>query len=518
MRKKNSNDIVRVLLITSITLAVLSLVWVYIPEKFGNQTLLASPAKSKQNRMLPPLKKEPEKKETIRLVPSNIQKAQQSVAIIHKPKESKINKTAEPQWVLPPSELQDEYDFWLKIYTKYDSKTAVMHDQQNLNIIYGIVDLRDIDDNNWLTDFQKETARQNRIDAAKEQIGQKLMHLSQNPPTEELDEEERRIRFLFTKVSEPQKFIMATQGKRIRAQIGQCDKFNGAVEISGQYMPEIERIFQSHNLPIELTRLIFVESMFNTQARSSVGAAGIWQFMRSTGKLYLKINSYVDERLDPYLATHAAAKFLAKNYDLLGSWPLAINAYNTGAGRMTDAVSKLGTTNIVKIIKNYDHPSYGFASSNFFVEFLAAYEAFKNKQTYFPNAVSQTPLTFDEVTLTYNISIPEVASLAQIDIAEIRKLNPSFTDAVLLGNLHLPSGFKLKTPPGKGELVNALSSRAPKSYIGPVKHKVSSDDDLNDLSEFFGVTVDQIKQLNDLENNDLIAGQEIRIPMIAKSP
>ena len=105
--------------------------------------------------------------------------------------------------------------------------------------------------------------------------------------------------------------------------IAHREKFEQAIKRSGRYLPLMESIFaREYNLPVELTRLPFVESSFNIRARSKVGASGIWQFMRSTGKLFLKINDGVDERNDPIRATEAAAKLLKMNFGSLKSWPL----------------------------------------------------------------------------------------------------------------------------------------------------------------------------------------------------
>ena len=115
-----------------------------------------------------------------------------------------------------------------------------------------------------------------------------------------------------------------------------------------------------------------VESSFNAAAYSKVGAAGLWQFMRSTGRRYMRVDDAVDERLDPYRSTEAAAQLLAYNYRVLGSWPLALTAYNHGAAGMRRAKESVGTDDFVKINRTYNSRTFGFASRNFFPSFLAA--------------------------------------------------------------------------------------------------------------------------------------------------
>ena len=104
--------------------------------------------------------------------------------------------------------------------------------------------------------------------------------------------------------------------------------------------------------PSELVALASVESGFSARVRSSAGALGIWQFTRSTGREFLKITRYRDDRLDPARSTQAAAELLQSNYQALGSWPLAITAYNYGTAGMERAASEFGS-DYVKIVQNY---------------------------------------------------------------------------------------------------------------------------------------------------------------------
>jgi membrane-bound lytic murein transglycosylase D len=128
-------------------------------------------------------------------------------------------------------------------------------------------------------------------------------------------------------------------------------RFADAIRVSRHYLKAMEVIFRREGVPVELTRLPFIESSFDVQAYSKVGAAGIWQFMPSTGRLYnLRINPAFDERRDPLMASEAAARFLKANYEKLGSWPLAITAYNYGPAGLATAVNTLNTADIATII------------------------------------------------------------------------------------------------------------------------------------------------------------------------
>jgi hypothetical protein len=139
-------------------------------------------------------------------------------------------------------------------------------------------------------------------------------------------------------------------------------------------MPRILPILRRHNVPEELAALPLVESSFNPHARSKAGAVGLWQFIRATGKNYLSITRRRDDRRDPIRATEAAARLLKHNYEALGSWPLAIMAYNHGKEGIQAARTAVGSSAAEVIIAQYEGPRFGFASRNFYPEFLAALE------------------------------------------------------------------------------------------------------------------------------------------------
>ena len=145
----------------------------------------------------------------------------------------------------------------------------------------------------------------------------------------------------------------------------------------------IARVLKQHGVPEEIAALPHVESSFNPFAYSKVGAAGLWQFMPSTAKRFMRVDGIVDERLDPYSATEAAANLMLYNYRLLGTWPLAVTAYNHGPGGLRRAQDELGTSDIAVIVKRYQGATFGFASRNFYVAFLAALEVDRNAEKYF---------------------------------------------------------------------------------------------------------------------------------------
>lgn len=421
-----------------------------------------------------------------------------------KPKDPKIKN-----WFTVPPELEPDVNFWRNIYSKYDSHQVVLHDMKYLSIIYGVMDFTDLDANTALTDVEKQKEKQARIDAEKESIIAVLDELAANPPANQLSERAREIKQLFNVVSEPDKFRQA-KNRGVRAQTGQKDKFVEGLKYSNRYLGEIESIFEHMGLPRDLTFLVFVESMFNPAANSSAGARGVWQFMRSTGTIYgLHINSIIDERADPIRETYAAASLLSHDYEALGNWPLAINAYNTGRGRIQQGMAKVGTSNISSIIKYFDHPSYGFASRNFYLEFLAVLEVAKNYQRYFGNITFDPPLRYDFIQIKNAIKLPAVAQSTGIDVEKIAELNPAYQPAVVSGKLPLPAGSELRVPEGKGEIFLAYAERAPQLF--PLWHVVEEGETVQDIAAMYNVPVANITRANKIAGKKLRAGQELKI-------
>jgi membrane-bound lytic murein transglycosylase D len=180
--------------------------------------------------------------------------------------------------------------------------------------------------------------------------------------------------------------------QNLRVQQGLRERFREAILRSRNYSSTMERIFRAAGLPVELTMLPHVESGFVNTSRSSAGAVGIWQFTRSTGKQYdLKITRRMDQRLDPYRETEAAAKLLRYNYEVLGNWPLAITAYNYGTYGMAQAAEAFAS-DFSKVFKRFNGPHFGFASKNYYAEFLAALQVHDYEDAYFPGiAAEPTP-------------------------------------------------------------------------------------------------------------------------------
>ena len=284
---------------------------------------------------------------------------------------------------------------------------------------------------------------------------------------------------------------------QVRFQGGIREAFKAGLVRSGAYLPIIEPIFERAGLPRELTMLPHVESSFRNDARSKSGASGLWQFIPSTGRRFMTINRHVDERHDVRLATIAASKLLKENYRLLGTWPLAITAYNHGAYGMKRAVKTTGTKNIGKIVHNYRGRAFGFASRNFYAEFLAAVHVANNYERYFGHIRFAKPAALPALLAPagQHYRVKRGDSLHRI----ARRFNTTVDALAALNNLEQLHRIEI-----------GQSLRIPAAYD---RYRVRSGDTLGRIARRFRTTVSALVAMNSLRQAHLIRpGQILRVP------
>ncbi|MGH3628615.1 MAG: lytic transglycosylase domain-containing protein, partial [Sciscionella sp.] len=272
-----------------------------------------------------------------------------------------------------------------------------------------------------------------------------------------LSPEDERIKALWGAQATPQRLLEATND--IRFQLGQSNRFKAGLVRSGAWQKDIAQALKAEGLPPELAALPLVESSYNPRAYSKVGAAGLWQFMRSTGRRFMRIDRSVDDRMDSFAATEAAAQLLAYNHRILGTWPLALTAYNHGVAGMRRAVESLGTTNIVTIVRNYQSRTFGFASRNFYVSFLAALKIERDPQKYFGPIVPLKEERFREVRIPAYVGIRPLERALEVDPETLRDLNPALRPAVWRGRLSVPRGYELRLPAEGPTLTTAMLAK-----------------------------------------------------------
>ena len=412
-----------------------------------------------------------------------------------------VHTLSEYHFSTPPG-LQNKVEFWKKIYSEYSTKHAVIHDIQDLDIVYEVVYLGE-------KKLSRRT-RERKLERIKRKYRNILRKISKSKNKSALKGEEKRIYKLVKK-----DFYKAS--RRIRAQLGQKDRFREGIERSGLYNKKIKKILRQYNLPEELAVLPHVESSFQIGAYSSAGAAGIWQFTRGTGRLFMRVGYDVDERRDPILATYGAAKLLKKNFETVLSWPLAITAYNHGLQGMKRAKKKYGS-NIATILKKYKSRTFGFASKNFYAEFLAALHVVKNKNKYFPNLVLKKPVNMASFTLPDYIGIQTAMNYFDMSRDEIAKTNPSLRRPVLNGEKRIPKGFVFQAPASKVASLTTRYKKIPRKakYDRQLRSKwytVRRGDTLSGVALRFGTTVRSLKSFNNIgRRNRIYIGQVLQLP------
>jgi membrane-bound lytic murein transglycosylase D len=307
--------------------------------------------------------------------------------------------------------------------------------------------------------------------------------------------------------------------RSLRFQLGQADKFRAGLIRSGAWRAHIEDTLRELGVPGELVALPHVESSYNPRAYSRVGAAGMWQFTRQTGRRYLRVDHVVDERLDPFKSTTAAARLLRDNYRITHAWPLAITAYNHGASGMRRASQKLGTRDIATIVRKYKSRTFGFASRNFYVSFLAASAIDKNPVRHFGLLTPDAPIEDKLIELPHYYPAQSLARALGIDMATLRDHNLSLRPSVWNGSKYIPRGYALRIPRGMLRAPSSeLLARVPANERLTAQHrdryyKVRRGDTLSRIATRYGTSERKLMSLNNLRSRHRIrAGQVLILP------
>lgn len=431
-------------------------------------------------------------------------------------------------------ELESNVSFWSDVFTKWTSRQIAFHDVEHLDLVYSVLSVDDIVTR--LPGAQQDDAISARRKAEGERISAMLVSLADGHAR---TEEERRILKSIARIGQEPSYA-TTLAEQVRSQRGLGDKFCDAAARAESYRPMMARILRSHDVPEELLALPLVESGYKIGARSSAGASGIWQFMPATGRLYLEVNSTFDDRRDPARSTDAAARMLRKTYDNLGSWPLAITSYNHGPGGIARAVKDMGTTHFGVISRNYKGKSFGFASRNYYAEFLAAADAMGrveelcgplDVQIYQP----------DEVLLGASASIRDLARAAGVSQDALADLNPALGDTVSRGSVKVPRGYQLNLPHGTSHdfevafghvdhgsptaptlVARGDEAEGPRSTTPPpatLRYKVARGETLGQIARRYGTTETTLLYMNHLRNSQsLKVGQVLELPNRAAAP
>ncbi len=406
-----------------------------------------------------------------------------------------------------PPELEADVEFWVSIFTRYDSDEGVLHDSRELGVVYERLDMP--------AELSRRE-RQRRVSRHKSDLKRILRSLAAGK-RDKLTPEEGRVLALWP--ADVSNATLAAAVSRIRYQQGLADRFRQGLVRSGRWRSFVVAEFAALGVPVELAALPHVESSYNPDARSHVGASGIWQFTRSTGRRFMQVDHVVDERNDPFAATRAAGRLLAYNYSIAGNWPMAITAYNHGLAGVRRAMRKHGDTAYVDILRNYNGRAFGFASRNFYVAFLAAMQVDLNAERYFPGVVADAAIAYDSVDLPKYIRVTELARTLGVTEAELKKHNPSLQSTIWSGSKLLPQGFGLRMPSASlsrplADLLAAVpADHWASEQLPDLYHTVARGDTLSQLAATYKTRVSTLVALNNLGSRHRIrAGQRLRLP------
>lgn len=297
------------------------------------------------------------------------------------------------------------------------------------------------------------------------------------------------------------------------------------------YFPIFENILVKHDLPYELCYMPVIESALNPQARSHMGATGLWQFMPATGKKYgLEINSLVDERMDPIRSTEAACLFLKNLYGIFQDWNLVIAAYNCGPGNVNKAIHRAGGKRDFWSI----YPFLPSETRGYLPIFIAASYAMNYAQEHGICPADPLPtMAADTIITTHRQHLKQIADNIDIPLAELRRLNPQYPRDIIPGG----KSYAICLPIEKAgmyidlqdtilayraeelihnrrdeiELLHRTSVNGGYSINGVTYYKIKEGDTLGGIAKKFRVSVKQLKAWNGLKSDMIRAGKTLKI-------
>jgi membrane-bound lytic murein transglycosylase D len=411
-----------------------------------------------------------------------------------------------------PKEIEPRVGFWVRVFTEFGKDQRIICDARYPWVIYEIADVSGLN----------QPQVKLRVTRRKEHYASLLARMAGRPEST-FTEEERRIATLLAEIPEAARYALPKD--RIRSQSGIREQFLEGLRRSGRYRPRVESILDSLKVPAEIACLPHVESGFHPSAVSKAGAKGLWQFMPKTGKRFLRVERDLDERLDPLRATEAAGRYLLEAYQTLGSWPLAVVSYNHGVAGIARAKSKVGCSDIDRILCEYDGPAFGFASQNFYCEFLAAVAVSRDAERYFGGVHPEPPLEYAEFRLPDPVRWDWLLRAFSVESSTLAGLNPAVGRAYTSGRRPLPAGYVLRLPPERSVDAAQRWTIVPASarVAAPAEpadgYRVRPGDTLGAIATRHRIPLAALLRANDLGPRSVIRpGQVLALPGGANAP
>ena len=281
---------------------------------------------------------------------------------------------------------------------------------------------------------------------------------------------------------------------------------------SKDYMSMLQSILKENGLPEELSYIALIESGLNPTVRSHANAVGMWQFIKGTATRYgLRVDWWIDERMDPEKATYAAAKYFKNLYGMFDSWYLAAASYNAGEGRVSRAIKRHGTEDFWELAA-VKKRSLHRETREYVPKYLAALTIAKDPESYgFEPVDFSEGLKYDKVRVSQATDLRVIAEAAGTTVEEIRRLNPELLRWFTPPNY---PGYQVKIPMGTSEMYAENMSKVPAAKrIAFLQHKVKRGETFSKIAKRYGTGVKQIQYLNNMKGNKLKPGTVIMIPV-----
>jgi hypothetical protein len=333
--------------------------------------------------------------------------------------------------------ILDQACLMIELNYRMDEDEGLIFDPEAPEVVLGRVPLRNL----------PAKSAEDSLARAREAARTRVCDLAVAPEAEWTDEQ-KELRKRFPAAWSQGEIALSAQ--RLAARRGMRKGFRASLEASLPYLSMMDSVFRAEGLPTRLKYLPHVESRFNPEALSPAGAAGLWQFLKSSGIRYLVIDERIDQRYDPDAATRAAARYLKLCRANLGSWPLAIMSYNSGPGQILDAVAQTGTRDPGEIIRTYQAGAFGPVSRAYYAMFLAASSLAMQADKLYPG-LRKPPAAapaWKTLRLEHEWTPRQLRLLSGYSTAVLMRYNPALRPVVFERNLPLPRGFDLRLPAG----------------------------------------------------------------------
>lgn len=417
-----------------------------------------------------------------------------------------------------PPVLEPAISFWRHVFGKYSRHQVVIHARDYPNKIFTVLDYRD-EAARGVSEVAIANKRHRETQETIDRINRLLGEIEDaDGQYAGLSDDAKAIVELFADIDDPN--IYRKVRGEIRAQQGVLERTREGLERAGRYLPYMESVFAERDLPKALTRLPLVESSFDTRAYSKVGAAGVWQFIPSSARRYMRLDHMLDDRRDPWNSTVAAAAHLSDDYALLQDWPLAITAYNFGRAGVKRALETVNGDSLSDLIQHYENPRFGFASRNFYASFVAAVDVEQERERWFDIPLRPAePARFDEVETKHYVAWSTLQRLSGWDHDTFRAHNPAYGEMVRDDKLFVPPNHRIRVAPGQGDAFaraylalndGQLHARQRDAFI---THSVRRGETLSEIARRHGTSASRLQQLNSLRSaHQVRIGQNLRIP------